>query len=208
MIIISVQHVVNRIYYQTAEWTRESHPSVNELQSTTRLAESLMLQIVDKRMRFHCPYRNAVIDYSTPTPLIIKTPIMTSFSRCTNNAMTPLPSYVNVLTLNIFCAKWQCRNNYRIIPYIIISIMYMKSFIYSIWTSQSAPLSPGGWDTLGWDNISHRLANFGYRSVYSVRNSYALRGLSVCGSVRLCPRAHEHDRVRHCAHLHQTWQTS
>ena len=42
---------------------RESNPSVQDLQSTTRLAESWMLQILDTRMGFPSPSLNVVIDY-------------------------------------------------------------------------------------------------------------------------------------------------
>ena len=59
----------NRIYHHTVEGTRESHPSVHDLQSTTRLAESWMLQIMDTRMGFPCPFHNVVIDYFSPTPI-------------------------------------------------------------------------------------------------------------------------------------------
>ena len=58
----------NRIYHHTVEGTRESHPSVHDLQSTTRLAESWMVQIMDTRMGFPCPFPNVVIDYFSPTP--------------------------------------------------------------------------------------------------------------------------------------------
>ena len=61
---------INRIYHHTVEGTRESHPSVHDLQSTTRLAESWMLQIMDTRMGFPCPFHNVVIDYFSPTPFI------------------------------------------------------------------------------------------------------------------------------------------
>ena len=54
---------INRIYHYTPEGTSESHPSVHDLQSTTRLAESWMLQIMDTRMGFPCPFHNEVIDY-------------------------------------------------------------------------------------------------------------------------------------------------
>ena len=37
----------NRIYRHIVEGTRESHQSGHDLQSTTRLAESWMLQIID-----------------------------------------------------------------------------------------------------------------------------------------------------------------
>ena len=57
----------NRIYHQVAGGTRESHPSVQDLQSTTRLAESWMLQMLDTRMGFPSPSSNVVIDYFSPT---------------------------------------------------------------------------------------------------------------------------------------------
>ena len=60
----------NRIYHHTVEGTRECHPSVHGLQSTTKLAESWMLQIMDTRMGFTCPFHNVVIDYFSPTPFI------------------------------------------------------------------------------------------------------------------------------------------
>ena len=60
----------NRIYHHIAEGTRESHPSVHDLQSKTKLAELWMLQIMGTRMGFPCPFRNVVIDYFSPTPLI------------------------------------------------------------------------------------------------------------------------------------------
>ena len=60
----------NIIYHHTVEGTRESHPSVHDLQSTTRLAESWMLQIMDTRMGFPCPFHSVVIDYFSPTPFI------------------------------------------------------------------------------------------------------------------------------------------
>ena len=65
MLPLSVDEVAknNRIYHHTVEGTRESHPSVHDLQSTTRLAESWMLQIMDTRMGFPCPFHNVVIDY-------------------------------------------------------------------------------------------------------------------------------------------------
>ena len=77
---------INRIYHHTVEGTRESHPSVHDLQSTTRLAESWMLQIMDTRMGFPCPFHNVVIDYFSPTP------ISTSFSCTKHSAMAPLPT--------------------------------------------------------------------------------------------------------------------
>ena len=43
--------------------TRESYPSVQDLQSTTRLAESWILQIFYTRMGFLSPSLNVVIDY-------------------------------------------------------------------------------------------------------------------------------------------------
>ena len=60
----------NRIYHHTLEGTRESHPSVHGLQSTTRLAESWMLQIMDTRIGFTCPFHNVVIDYFSLTHFI------------------------------------------------------------------------------------------------------------------------------------------
>ena len=57
----------NRIYHHVAGGTRESHPSVQDLQSTTRISESWMLQILDTRMGFPRPSRNVVIDYFSPT---------------------------------------------------------------------------------------------------------------------------------------------
>ena len=60
----------NRIYQHIAEGTRESHPGVHDLQSMTRLAESWMLQIMDTRIGFPCPFRNVVIDYFSPSPLV------------------------------------------------------------------------------------------------------------------------------------------
>ena len=62
----------NRIHYHIAEGTRESHMSVQDLQSRTMLTDSWILQIVDTRMRFPCPFRNVVIDYFSPTPFIYK----------------------------------------------------------------------------------------------------------------------------------------
>ena len=62
----------NRIYHHIAEGTRESHPSVHDLQSKTRLAKSWMLQIMDTRMGFPCPFCNVVIDYFSPTPFIFR----------------------------------------------------------------------------------------------------------------------------------------
>ena len=44
--------------------------SVHDLPSMTRLANSWMLQIMDTRMEFPCPFCNVVIDYFSPTPLI------------------------------------------------------------------------------------------------------------------------------------------
>ena len=58
---------INRIYHHVGGGTRESHPSVQDLQSTTRLAESWMLQIFDTRMGFPSHSRNVVIDYFSPT---------------------------------------------------------------------------------------------------------------------------------------------
>ena len=54
---------INRILHHIEGGTRESHPSVQDLQSTTRLAESWMLKIVDTRMGFPSPSLNVVIDY-------------------------------------------------------------------------------------------------------------------------------------------------
>ena len=42
---------------------RESHRSVQDLQSTTRLTKSWMFQILDTRMGIPRPYVNVVIDY-------------------------------------------------------------------------------------------------------------------------------------------------
>ena len=61
---------INRIYHHAVEGTRESHLSVHDLQSTTRLAESWMLQIMDTRMGFLCPFHNVVIDYFSPMTFI------------------------------------------------------------------------------------------------------------------------------------------
>ena len=63
----SVLYKFNRIYHHVARGTRESHPSVQDLQSTTRLAESWMLQILDRRMGFPSPPRNVEIDYFSST---------------------------------------------------------------------------------------------------------------------------------------------
>ena len=60
---------INRIYHYTPEGTRESHPSVNDLQCTTRLAESWMSQIMDTRIGFLCPFQSVGIDYFAPAPL-------------------------------------------------------------------------------------------------------------------------------------------
>ena len=46
--IQTLQSETNRIYHCTPEGTRESHPSVHDLQSSTRLAESWMSQIMDR----------------------------------------------------------------------------------------------------------------------------------------------------------------
>ena len=46
----------NRIYHHTVGGARESHPSVHDLQSTTRLAESWMLQIMDTSAKFGYRY--------------------------------------------------------------------------------------------------------------------------------------------------------
>ena len=70
---------------------RESYPSVHDLQSTTRLAESWISQIMDTRMGIPCPFRSVVIDYFSPTPLFsINNPILMSFSCSKHNVMTPL----------------------------------------------------------------------------------------------------------------------
>ena len=53
---------INKICHHVARGTRESHPSVHDLQSMTRLAESLMLQILDTRIRFLSLSHNVVID--------------------------------------------------------------------------------------------------------------------------------------------------
>ena len=71
---------MKRIYHFTPEGTREFHSSVHDLQSTTRLAESWMLQVIDTRMGFPCPFWNVVIDFFSPTPLFsINNPILMSF---------------------------------------------------------------------------------------------------------------------------------
>ena len=67
---VAMIYQINRIYHHTVEGTRESHPSVHDLQSTTRLAESWMLHIMDTRMGFPCPFNNVVIDYFSPTPSV------------------------------------------------------------------------------------------------------------------------------------------
>ena len=59
---------INRIYHRIAEGTRESHPSVHDLESMMRLDSSWMLQILDTRMGFPHPFRNVAIDYFSPTP--------------------------------------------------------------------------------------------------------------------------------------------
>ena len=69
-LIFSTFLEINRIYHHTVEGTRESHPCVHDLQSMTRLADSWMLQIMDTRMGFLCPFHNVVIDYFSPTPFI------------------------------------------------------------------------------------------------------------------------------------------
>ena len=94
----------NRIYHHTVEGTRESHPSVHDLQSTTRLAESWMLQIMDTRMGFPCPFHNVVIDYFSPTPFIFnkKTLFQHRFSCTKHSAMAPLPTVTS--------CYWQCRD--------------------------------------------------------------------------------------------------
>ena len=50
-----------RIYHRIEGGMRESHPSVQDLQSTTGLAESWMLQILHTRMRFPHPFLNVII---------------------------------------------------------------------------------------------------------------------------------------------------
>ena len=62
--------------------TRESHPSVQDLQSTTKLAESWMLQIFDTRMGFPCPSRNVVIDSISPTSEDAPTPKQNKWMKC------------------------------------------------------------------------------------------------------------------------------
>ena len=64
----------NRIYHHVTGGTRESHLSAQDLQSTTRLAESWMLQILDTptRMGFPSPSRNVVIGYFSPTCKCVK----------------------------------------------------------------------------------------------------------------------------------------
>ena len=57
-------------YHHVAKGTRESHPSVHDLQSTMRLPESWMYQIMDTRMGFPCPFCNVAIEYFSPTPII------------------------------------------------------------------------------------------------------------------------------------------
>ena len=66
---------------------RESHPSVQDLQSTTRLAESWMLQILDTRMGFPSPSLNVMIDYFSHSCLkifkiCIKRTLDTTFLDC------------------------------------------------------------------------------------------------------------------------------
>ena len=71
---------INRINHYTPEGTKESHRSVHDLQSTTRLAESWMSQIIDMRMGFPCPFWSVVIDYFSRTPLFsINNLILMSF---------------------------------------------------------------------------------------------------------------------------------
>ena len=65
--VVSLRGGTNIIYHHVTEWTRESHPGVQDLQSTMRLAESWMLQILDTGMGFPSPSRNLVIDYFSPT---------------------------------------------------------------------------------------------------------------------------------------------
>ena len=52
---------------------REIHPSVKDLQSTTRLAESWKLHFFDTRVDFPVPVQ-VVVDYFSPIP----------FKRCKN----------------------------------------------------------------------------------------------------------------------------
>ena len=56
---------INRIYHHNEGGTRESHPSVQDLQSWIRLAKSWILQILNMRMGFPCPFHNVVIVFST-----------------------------------------------------------------------------------------------------------------------------------------------
>ena len=58
---------INIIYHHIVEWTRKSH----DLRSTKRLAESWMLQIIDMRMGFPCPFHNVAIDYFSLSRLLI-----------------------------------------------------------------------------------------------------------------------------------------
>ena len=58
---------INRIYHHVAGGTRESHPSVQDLQTTTMLTESWMLQILDTRIGFPSPSHNVVFDYFSPS---------------------------------------------------------------------------------------------------------------------------------------------
>ena len=53
----------NRIYHYTPRGTRESHLRVHDLQPTTRLAESLMSQIIDTRIGYSCPFQSVVINF-------------------------------------------------------------------------------------------------------------------------------------------------
>ena len=46
--------------------TRDSHSSVQDLQSTTRHAELWILQIVDMKMGFPCPSHNVMIVNFSP----------------------------------------------------------------------------------------------------------------------------------------------
>ena len=91
-----------------------------------------MLQIMDTRIGFPCPFRNVVIDYFSPTLLIYnKNPHYTSF-QLYNAQHHDTAAFGDVILLatsgrhNILGTKWQCKN----------------------------VVSPGGWDTFGWDNIS------------------------------------------------------
>ena len=61
----------NKIYHHIAEWIRESHPSVHDLQYPIRLSEvseSWMLWIMDTIMGFLYTVCNVVIDYFSHMP--------------------------------------------------------------------------------------------------------------------------------------------